>query len=29
MYLTQGLHRSLQQTPDRIAVVFRGWPRAR
>ena len=24
MYLTQGLHRSLQQTPERIATIFRG-----
>jgi len=24
MYLTQGLHRCLQQTPDRVATVFRG-----
>ncbi|MGH8810140.1 MAG: AMP-binding protein, partial [Noviherbaspirillum sp.] len=23
MYLTQGLQRSLQQTPDRVATVFR------
>ncbi|CAG4897250.1 Long-chain-fatty-acid--CoA ligase [Paraburkholderia saeva] len=24
MYLTQGLHRSLQQNPDRVAISFRG-----
>ena len=24
MYLTQGLHRRMQQTPDHVATIFRG-----